>query len=51
MGRVCNTNGVKWTGYRLLVGKAEGKRPPRSRRVDTIKIDLREDVVAWTELN
>jgi hypothetical protein len=31
--------------YRILVGKPERKRPlgrPRSRWVDTIKIDLRE---------
>jgi hypothetical protein len=33
---------------RILVGKPEGKRPlgrPRSRRVDFIKIDLRE--IGW----
>jgi hypothetical protein len=37
--------GVKWTGYRILVGKPEGKRPlggPRHRWVGNIKIDLRE---------
>jgi hypothetical protein len=42
--------------YRILVGKPEGKRPlgrPRSRRVDSIKIDLREMGwvgVDWIEL-
>jgi hypothetical protein len=37
--------GKKWNAYRILVGKPEGKRPlgrPRHRRVDNIKIDLRE---------
>jgi hypothetical protein len=43
-------------GYRILVGKAEGKRPlgrPRRRRVDNIKMDLREigwDGRDWIEL-
>jgi hypothetical protein len=42
--------------YRILVGKPEGKRPlkrPRRRRVDNIKMDLREigwDGVDWMEL-
>jgi hypothetical protein len=42
--------------YRLLVGKAEGKRPlgrPRRKWVDSIKMDLREmrwDGVDWIEL-
>jgi hypothetical protein len=34
--------------YRILVGKPEGKRPlgrPRRRRVDNIKMDLRE--IGW----
>jgi hypothetical protein len=34
--------------YRILVGKPDGKRPlgnPRRRRVDNIKIDLRE--IEW----
>jgi hypothetical protein len=34
--------------YRILVGKPEGKRPlgrPRSRWVDSIKMDLRE--IGW----
>jgi hypothetical protein len=37
--------GEKRNAYRILVGKSEGKRPlrrPRRRRVDNIKIDLRE---------
>jgi hypothetical protein len=40
--------GEKRNGYRLLVGKPEGKRPlgrPRRRRVDNIKMDLRE--IRW----
>jgi hypothetical protein len=35
--------GEKRNVYRLLVGKAEGKRPlgrPRRRRMDNIKMDL-----------
>jgi hypothetical protein len=42
--------------YRILVGKAEGKRPlgrPRRRWVDIIKIDLRErgwDGMDWIDL-
>jgi hypothetical protein len=42
--------------YRILVGKPEGKRPlrrSRRRRVDNIKIDLREigwDGRDWIEL-
>jgi hypothetical protein len=45
MGRIFRTKGVKKTPYRILVGKTEEKRPlgrPRSRRVDNIKMDLRE---------
>jgi hypothetical protein len=40
--------GEKRNAYRILVGKPEGKRPlgtPRSRRVDNIKMDLRE--IGW----
>jgi hypothetical protein len=43
MGGSCCTNGEKRTAYRLLVGKAEGKRPlgrPRRRWVDNIRMDL-----------
>jgi hypothetical protein len=42
--------------YRRLVGKPEGNRPqgrPRRRRVDNIKMDLREirrDSIDWIEL-
>jgi hypothetical protein len=42
--------------YRILVGKLEGKRPlgkPRRRRVDNIKMNLREigwDGRDWIEL-
>jgi hypothetical protein len=48
MGRACSTNGTKRNAYRILVGKPEGRRPlgrPRCRRVDNIKIDLRE--IGW----
>jgi hypothetical protein len=41
MGRACSTNGEKRNAYRILVGRAEGKRPlgrPRHRWVDNIKI-------------
>jgi hypothetical protein len=43
----------KTNAYRILLGKPEGKRPlgkPRRRRVDNIKMDLRErdDRVVWT---
>jgi hypothetical protein len=37
--------GTKRNGYRILVGKPEGKRPlgiPSCRWVDNIKMDLRE---------
>jgi hypothetical protein len=46
MGGECSTNGSKKNGYRILVGKPEGKRPlgrPRRRWVNNIKMDLRED--------
>jgi hypothetical protein len=46
--------GEKRNTYRILVGKPEGKRPPRRPRhrwVDNIKMDLREiGRVVWTEL-
>jgi hypothetical protein len=48
MGRIRSTNGEKRNAYRTLVGKPEGKRPlgrPKIRRVDNIKIDLRE--IGW----
>jgi hypothetical protein len=46
----------KRNAYRILVGKPEGKRPPRSPRrswVKNIKMDLRDigwDDVDWTDL-
>jgi hypothetical protein len=44
--------GEKWNGYRLLVGKPEGKRPlgrPRRRWVDNIRMDLGE--VRWGDVD
>jgi hypothetical protein len=40
--------GAEKTAYRILVGKPKGKRPlrrPRCRRVDNIKMVLRE--IGW----
>jgi hypothetical protein len=48
MGRACSTHGEKRKAYRIFVGMSEGKRPlgrPRRRRVDNIKMDVRE--VGW----
>jgi hypothetical protein len=47
--------GEKKNAYKILVGKPEGKRPlgrQRRRRVDNIKIDLREnlDGMDWIDL-
>jgi hypothetical protein len=45
MGGACNTNGEKRNVYRLLVGKAEGRRPlgrPRCKGVNNIRMDLGE---------
>jgi hypothetical protein len=42
MGGACTTNGEKRNAYRLLVGKADGKRPlggPRRRWVDLLEIE------------
>jgi hypothetical protein len=44
--------GEKKNAYRILVRKPEGKRPlgtPSRRRVDNIKIDLRE--TAWDDMD
>jgi hypothetical protein len=44
--------GAKRNAYRLLVGKAEGKRPlgrPRRRWVDNIRMDLGE--VRWSDVD
>jgi hypothetical protein len=46
--RACSTNGEKRNACRILVGKAEGKRPlggPRRRWADSIIMDLRE--IGW----
>jgi hypothetical protein len=43
--------GEKRNGYRLLVGKSEGKRPlgkPRRRSVDNSRMDLGE--VGWGDV-
>jgi hypothetical protein len=56
MDRACSTNGEERKAYRLLVGKPEGNKPlgrPRCRRMDNIKIDLREigwDGMDWIDL-
>jgi hypothetical protein len=45
IGRACSTNVEMRNAYRILVGKAEGKRPierPKHRWVDDFKIDRRE---------
>jgi hypothetical protein len=52
MGRSCSTDGEERNAYRILVGKQGGKRPlgrPRRRRVDNIKIDLRE--IEWDDMD
>jgi hypothetical protein len=52
MGGPCSTNGEKGNGYRLLVGKPEGKkslRIPRRRWVDNIRMDLGE--VGWGDVD
>jgi hypothetical protein len=44
----CRTHGAKRNGYRIEMGKPEGKRPLGRRRrrwVDNIKMDLRE--IGW----
>jgi hypothetical protein len=54
MGRACSTNGAKWTAYRIMVGKPEGKRPlGRPRRSGWIRLKWileRWDEVVWTGL-
>jgi hypothetical protein len=52
MGRACSTNGEERNAYRLLVGKAEGRRPlgrPGRRWVDNIMMDLVE--VGWGDVD
>jgi hypothetical protein len=46
MGRVCSIHGEKRNAYRILVGKAERKRPlgtPRCWWEDSIKMNLRKE--------
>jgi hypothetical protein len=48
MGRARSMNGEKRNTYKILVGEPEGMRSlgrPRRRRVDSIKMDLRE--IGW----
>ena len=45
MGGTCNAYGARRDGYRVLVGKPEGKRAlgrPRRRWDDNIKMDLQK---------
>jgi hypothetical protein len=49
MGRACSANGEKRNEYRILEGKPEGKRRPRHRWVDNIRIDLRE--IGWNGMD
>jgi hypothetical protein len=52
MSGSCSTNGEKGNAYRLLVGKAVGKRPlrrPRRRWMDNIRMNLGE--VGWGDIN
>jgi hypothetical protein len=52
--RACSTNGEKRIAYRILVGKAEGKRPLgrlRRRWLYNIKIGLKRDIMGWYELD
>jgi hypothetical protein len=56
MDRACNTNREKMNAYRILLGKSEETRSlgrRRRRRVDNIRIDLREiewDGVDWIDV-
>jgi hypothetical protein len=54
MNRACSTNGVKRNSCRMLMGNPEGKRPlrsPRSRWVNNIIVDLRENRMVWYGLD
>jgi hypothetical protein len=45
--------GAKRNAHRILAGNPEGKRPlgrPRRRKVDNIKMDLREKGWGWCGL-
>jgi hypothetical protein len=51
MSRACSTNGEQKNTYRILVGEPEGKislGTPRRKRVDNIKVDLRE--TGWCDM-
>jgi hypothetical protein len=66
MVRECSTNGEKMNGYKILVGKSDGKRPlgrTRRRWMDNIKnylgeigwggmywIDVAQDRDQWRDL-
>jgi hypothetical protein len=56
VNRACRTNGDKRNAYRILVGRAEGKRPlrrPRRTWENNIKMDLRRigwDRMDWIDL-
>jgi hypothetical protein len=47
MGRTCSTIEERRNACRILVGKPQGR--PRSRWVNSIKIDLKE--VGWGHMN
>jgi hypothetical protein len=52
MSRACSTIGEKRNAYRILMGNPERERPlgrPRRRRVDNIKMDLRE--IGWNGID
>jgi len=52
MGRTCGTYGERRGVYRVLVEKAEGKRPlgrPRHRWENNTKMDLQEVVCGYME--
>jgi hypothetical protein len=49
MGATCNTNGEKRNAYRLLVGKAEGRRSRRGWLDSSSRRDLVE--VGWGDVD
>jgi hypothetical protein len=56
MSRTCSRNGGYRNAHKILLGKPEGMRSlrrPKRRRVDNIKMDLREigwDDIDWIDL-
>ena len=56
MNRACSTNVEKKNACKILVGKPDGKKPPRRPRrrwVDNIKMDARDikwDGMDWIDL-